>query len=307
MRVAEDAGGLSPFAGGVFVPTMGALHAGHAALIRRARDLAGRGPVVVSIFVNPTQFNERSDFERYPRTLEADLSLCRAEGVDCVFAPSVEVMYPPGLPVETPPLPEAATKPGLEDAFRPGHLAGVCQVCRRLFELVRPGRAVFGEKDWQQLVVVRAMVKALGMPIEIVPHATVREPDGLAMSSRNALLTPNHRRRAAALFRALEEACRHADARAAEEEGRAVLLANRIVPEYLVVRDAETLMPMALDSRRAIGSPRRPARGELGESSSRRPSAAGESRGPARALVAARVGGVRLIDNVPWGGAGPPE
>lgn len=276
MKTVKDEGGLVAFRGGVFVPTMGALHAGHLALIRRARDLAGNGPVVVSIFVNPTQFNDRSDYERYPRTLDSDLSACESAGVDCAFCPAVEVVYPPTAAVGPPPLPPAATDPGLEDAFRPGHFAGVCQVCRRLFELVRPAGAVFGEKDWQQLIVIRAMVKSLGMPIEVVPHPTVREPDGLAMSSRNALLPPNRRRQAASLYRALVEASRHDAPADAERAGRAVLLANRIVPDYFAVRDAETLMPME-HGRAASG---------------------------ARVLVAARVGGVRLIDNAPWTPAG---
>ncbi|MBL8747189.1 MAG: pantoate--beta-alanine ligase [Phycisphaerae bacterium] len=272
MRVVEDAGGLESTWGGVFVPTMGALHAGHAALIERARGLAGGRAVVVSVFVNPTQFNERSDFERYPRSLESDVAACERAGADVVFAPSVEVMYPAGVKVDSPALPAVATQPGLEDAHRPGHFAGVCQVCRRLFELVRPSRAVFGEKDWQQLAVVRAMVASLGLALEIVGHPTVREADGLAMSSRNALLAPNHRRRAAALHRALTEAAEHSDANEAEAAGRRVLLANRIVPEYFVVRDAATL-------------------GDV------------RAGAAARALVAARVGGVRLIDNECWPGS----
>lgn len=270
MKVVADAPGLEAFRGGVLVPTMGALHAGHAALIAHARATAGTRPVIVSIFVNPTQFNERADFERYPRTIEADLAACSQAGADAVFAPPVEVMYPPGMEVAAPALPRVATSPGLEDAHRPGHFAGVCQVCKRLFELVRPASAVFGEKDWQQLAVVRAMVRELSMGIEIAGHPTVREADGLAMSSRNTLLTPNHRKQAAALHRALSQAQREPSPDSAESAGRRVLLANRIVPEYFVVRDAETLEAV------------RPDR-------------------PARALVAARVGGVRLIDNEVWG------
>ncbi len=270
MRVVEEVAGLGAFEGGVFVPTMGALHAGHIALIERARSMAAGRPVVVSVFVNPTQFNDPRDFERYPRTIEADVAACERSGATAVFVPSVEVMYPSGRSAGPPALPEVATKPGLEDAHRPGHFAGVCQVCARLFDLVRPAQAVFGEKDWQQLAVIRAMVRMLGLAIEIVPHETVREADGLAMSSRNALLAPNHRRQATALSRALREACAHAEPAEAEQAGRRVLLANRIVPEYFVVRDAGTLMEV------------RPGM-------------------PARALVAARVGDVRLIDNVCWG------
>jgi pantoate--beta-alanine ligase len=267
MHVVTDAAGLAPVQGGVFVPTMGALHAGHIALIDYARSLGT--PVVVSIFINPTQFNEKSDFERYPRTLEADLAACERAGASVVFAPPVEVMYPPGFTIETPPLPDVATQPGLEDAHRPGHFAGVCQVCKRLFELAMPAKAIFGEKDWQQLAVIRAMVTQLSLPLEILGHPTIREPDGLAMSSRNALLTPNHRRRATALSRALVEASTQNDPSEAERSGRRVLLANRIVPEYFVVRDAATLGPVTAGA-------------------------------PARALVAAKVGDVRLIDNAPW-------
>ncbi len=285
MKIACDAADLAPFAGGIFVPTMGALHAGHGALIERAvvmaRGRRSRPAVVVSVFVNPTQFNEKCDFDRYPRTLEEDACLSERFGADCVFAPEVEVMYPPGVVAVIPGLPGVGTKPGLEDAHRPGHFAGVCQVCARLFELVRPGVAVFGEKDWQQLAVVRAMVEEEGLGIEIVACPTVREADGLAMSSRNRLLTAQMRRRAVSLFTALEEASRHGEAAEAERAGRGVLLASRVAPEYFVIRDAATL-----------GSVR-------------------EGK-PARALVAARLvgggaggeGGVRLIDNGPWPGLG---
>jgi pantoate--beta-alanine ligase len=274
MRMVTDAAGLVPFHGGVFVPTMGALHAGHAALARRAREIAGSGPVVVSVFVNPTQFNEKQDFERYPRDLDRDAAVCAAAGADAVFAPSVEVMYPRGMPTAIASLPAVATEPGLEDAHRPGHFAGVCQVCRRLFELVRPRRAVFGEKDWQQLAVVRAMVAGLGeswfaAPVEIIGHETIREADGVAMSSRNMLLPAEARRVAPALARALVAAGREADARAAESAGARVLRDAGVAAEYFAVRDAATLGAVA--------------RGAAG-----------------RALVAARVGGVRLIDNAPW-------
>lgn len=269
MHVVTDAAGLAPFQGGVFVPTMGALHAGHTALIEHAKTFGRQ--VVVSVFVNPTQFNEKSDFDRYPRTLEADLAACERAGATVVFAPPVEVMYPPAHPITSPPLPDVATTPGLEDAHRPGHFAGVCQVCNRLFELVKPAKAVFGEKDWQQLAVIRAMVAELALPLQIIGHPTIREPDGLAMSSRNALLTPNHRRRATALSKALAEASTQSEASEAERAGRRVLLANRIVPEYFVIRDAATLAPPRADQ-------------------------------PARVLVAAKVGDVRLIDNAPWPG-----
>lgn len=257
----------------VLVPTMGALHAGHAELIRLAREQAGEaGRVVVSIFVNPTQFNEATDFERYPRELEADCEKCRGLGVDVVFAPTPEVMYPPGEEVPAGDLPAVATEPGLEDAHRPGHFAGVCQVVRRLFVLVEPAAAVFGEKDWQQLQTIRAMTEADGLGVEIVAAPTIREPDGLAMSSRNLLLSPEARDAAGATPRALEAAGGAASPVAAGVVMMGVLARAGLEAEYAVVRDAATL-------------------GEFRE---------GE---PGRALIAVRVGDVRLIDNAPWPGA----
>lgn len=275
MQVVTQASQLEPFHGGVLVPTMGALHAGHAALIRHAASLARAAslPVVVSVFVNPTQFNDPKDLERYPRTLEADLAVCERAGASAVFTPAVEEVYPGGdrSRVRIPELPEAATAPKLEDAHRPGHFAGVCQVCLRLFELCHPASAVFGEKDWQQLAVVRAMAAREIPSLAIIGHDTVREADGLAMSSRNTLLMPQERRRAPAMARALVEAGAHADPLEAESAGKRVLLANRLQPEYVAVRDAATLGPVRTGS-------------------------------PARVLIAARCGSVRLIDNAPWPG-----
>lgn len=259
--------------GCVLVPTMGALHPGHAALIQHARSIADqrRARVVVTIFVNPTQFNEPADFDRYPRTPVEDLALCERSGADAVFSPPPRIVYPPGAPVPTPPLPEVATRPGLEDAHRPGHFAGVCQVVSRLFDLMRPGVGVFGEKDWQQLQVIRAMTIAQFRPIDIVPAQTVREPDGLAMSSRNRHLDPAARATAAGIYRALAGAAAERSGPAAAERVLAESLAESgITPEYAVVRDARTLLA---------------------------PQSAPPA--PCRALVAARVGTVRLIDNVP--------
>lgn len=257
---------------GVLVPTMGALHEGHAALIRLARERAGNaGQVVVSIFVNPSQFNESADFERYPRDLDADCAVCEGLGVDMVFAPPVEVMYPPGEEVVVGELPAVATEPGLEDAYRPGHFPGVVQVVRRLFVLVRPEAAVFGEKDWQQLQVVRAMSEGEGLGVEIVAGPTVREEDGLAMSSRNRLLDVEARAAAVAIPRALEAAGECPSPTAAGVTMLGVLARAGIEVEYAVVRDAETLLQV-------------------------------EEGRPSRALIAARVGGVRLIDNGPWPG-----
>ncbi len=272
MRVVHDPAGLEASAGGAFVPTMGALHEGHLALVRRARALAG--PVVVSIFVNPTQFGPAEDWSRYPRTLEADLEAARGAGADVVFAPGVEAVYPPGREVQVPELPPVATRPRLEDAARPGHFAGVCQVVARLFDVVRPSVAVFGEKDYQQLLVVSAMVsrEAARWPgLRIIAHPTVRDPGGLALSSRNAYLRPAQRGSAMSLHRALREAqaaaARGASPAEAERAMRRVLDDEGLAIDYAAVRDAATLMP--------IDAWRRPA----------------------RALVAARVGEVRLLDN----------
>ncbi len=258
--------------GGVLVPTMGALHEGHAALIRRAAELAGaQGRLCsVSIFVNPTQFNEKSDFERYPKTLDADLALCERAGAGAVFVPSVHAMYPNAAAAPVPPLPQVATSPGLEDRFRPGHFAGVCQVVLRLFRLIEPDAAVFGEKDWQQLQVVTAMTREQHLPIDIVPHTTLREASGLAMSSRNRFLSLSEQATALAIPRALKKAGQTADSRLAEALMREELNDRAIEVEYAVIRDAASLGPIEPATTRA------------------------------RALIAARVGRTRLIDNAVW-------
>jgi len=282
MQTVTDSAGLAPFHGGVFVPTMGALHAGHAALIRRAASIAAsaRLKVVVSIFVNPTQFNDPADFARYPRTIDADAAIARDCAADCLFVPAPEVVYPPGSTIPVPPLPAVGAEPGLEDAHRPGHFAGVCQVCYRLFDLVRPSVAIFGEKDWQQLQVVSTMVESLGMPMRIVSHETLREPGGLAMSSRNARLSPAERVRALAISRSLVAAGREPTPAAAEAAASRVLADAGITPDYAVVREAASLGPL-------------------------RPT--GHAWPPARILIAARVGQVRLIDNAPWPGFEIPQ
>src|SRR3990170_3746982 len=183
-----------------FVPTMGALHEGHLSLVRCARSESDR--VVVSIFVNPAQFGPQEDFAAYPRDLDRDLLLLEAEGVDVVFAPPPEEIYPPGFNdwVEV----NGPLSERLEGEFRPGHLRGVTTVVARLFRIVRPQRAYFGEKDAQQLRVVRRMALEQRLPVEVVGLPTVREPDGLAMSSRNAYLSPEERRAALVVPRALE-------------------------------------------------------------------------------------------------------
>lgn len=260
---------------------MGALHEGHAALIRRGAETAAEGRhaagCIVTIFVNPTQFNEKSDFDRYPRTLEADLQLCERSGAAAVFAPDVETVYPgwPASEIEHPPLPAVATEPGLEDRHRPGHFEGVCRVVLRLFRLLEPSGAVFGEKDWQQLQVIRAMTRGLALPIEIIPHPTVREPDGLAMSSRNRFLSTDERSKALTISRALSVAGRLDSPGAAERAMREALTAGGLSAEYAVVRRADSLRT-------------------LGEEET------GRSAGSCRALIAARVGSTRLIDNAPW-------
>lgn len=272
---------LVPFHGNICVPTMGALHAGHVALIERAVTLAAGRPVVVTIFVNPTQFGPSEDFNRYPRTFSADVERCRRAGADVVFAPEIGTIYPdwPNVkPHAGGPLPAVAEQPGLEDRFRPGHFAGVCRVVRRLFDLLQPTAAVFGEKDYQQCCVIRSMAEMDHRPIEIVLHPTVRDPDGLAMSSRNRYLSANDRATALAISRALFDAQATESPAKAESAMHAVLSAERdLVVEYAVVRDAGTLLPVS-EPRRLFAEDR-----------------------PARALVAARVGGTRLIDNVAIG------
>lgn len=245
------------------VPTMGALHDGHASLMRAAREHAD--VVAVSVFVNPMQFAPGEDLDRYPRTLDADLEVCAAQGVDLVFAPAVEEVYPGGDP-------QVTVAPGplgslLEGASRPTHFAGVLTVVAKLFGLVRPDVAVFGQKDFQQLALIRRMVADLCLGIEIVGAPTVREDDGLALSSRNRYLDPEQRAQALALSRALR-----AGAEAGVRGSEAVLAAAR----------AELDAPGVDLDYLALTDP------DLGPA---------PSTGEARLLVAARVGSTRLIDN----------
>jgi pantoate--beta-alanine ligase len=248
----------------VVVPTMGALHEGHRTLVRAARERGGS--VVVSVFVNPTQFAPGEDFDRYPRTWDADLAALAAEGADLVFHPPVEEVYPPGavgVSVHPGPLGDV-----LEGAVRPGHFAGVLTVVAKLFGLVRPDVAVFGEKDYQQLTLIAAMARELALGVDVVGVPTVREDDGLALSSRNRYLSAEQRATAAALSAALragsEAGPRGADA--VLTAARAVLAgAPELVPDYLELTDPE------------LGPP--------------------PAAGPARLLVAARAGSTRLIDN----------
>ena len=277
MQVLHAPEQLAPYFGCALVPTMGALHAGHGALMRR---MSGRGmPVLATVFVNPTQFAPREDFAKYPRTLADDVKLAEECGADAVFAPTAETIYPFGLDAARAeaaawPLPDVAHQPRLEDASRPTHFGGVCQVVARLFDLTQPAIAVFGEKDFQQLRVLEdmtAMARAAdgrwgGLVIEAAP--TVREHDGLAMSSRNRYLQPEQRDRALALVRALQHAAAATDPPSAERIMRTTLEAHGMTVDYAVVRHASTLLPV------------------------------NSWNNPTRALIAARIGDVRLIDNM---------
>ncbi|HGM5583204.1 TPA: pantoate--beta-alanine ligase [Pseudomonas putida] len=234
-----------------FVPTMGNLHSGHAALVTKAAQRADF--VVASIFVNPLQFGAGEDLDKYPRTLAADQETLLQAGCHLLFAPTVEEMYPDGMTVQTrvsvPQLSE-----GLCGASRPGHFEGVATVVSKLFNMVQPDLAVFGEKDYQQLAVIRAMVRDLNMPIQIIGEPTVRADDGLALSSRNGYLSAEQRAAAPALYRTLTllaEGIRRGrrDYAALLDEGQAQLLAAGFRADYLEVRHALTLRPAQLDDR----------------------------------------------------------
>jgi pantoate--beta-alanine ligase len=262
------------------VPTMGALHEGHASLLRAARERVPDGPVVVSIFVNPLQFGEGEDLDRYPRTLDDDLAVCAREGADVVFAPSVEEVYPGGEPQVTLDPGPLATR--LEGRTRPGHFRGVLTVVAKLFGLVRPDVAVFGQKDYQQLALIRRMVLDLNLGVEIVGAETQREPDGLALSSRNRFLDAEAREQAlalsATLWAAREVAAYGVDV--ALGAARAELRRSKAVDlDYLEITDPD-LEPLPPD----------PPPGTEG-----------------RVLIAARVGGTRLIDNLPITFGSAPE
>jgi pantoate--beta-alanine ligase len=248
------------------VPTMGALHEGHRTLVRAAREKAAS--VVVSVFVNPTQFGPGEDYDRYPRTWDADLAALAEEGADLVFHPEVDDVYPPGaLGVSVDPGPLGSV---LEGAVRPGHFAGVLTVVAKLFGLVRPDLALFGEKDYQQLTLIRAMARELALGVEVVGVPTVREDDGMALSSRNRYLAPEQRTAAATISAALR-----AGADAGPDGAAAVLAAARAVlaTEPTLVQDYLELTDTDLGPAPAVG--------------------------PARLLVAARAGTTRLLDNVP--------
>ena len=269
----------------VLVPTMGALHDGHRALLRRARELAGpAGTVAVSIFVNPLQFGPNEDLDKYPRTLDADLAVCDAEGVDLVFAPTVREMYPQERLVRVDPGPTGEI---LEGEFRPGFFHGVLTVVLKLFSLVRPDTAVFGQKDAQQLVLVRRMSADFGLGIEIEAVSTVRAADGLALASRNKYLSARERAVAPVLHRALA-----AGAAAAAGGPGAVLAAAQAVLDAPVLDDTGRPLPAGTSPRvdyLALADERSyaPVRGDDLD-----------FHGTAVLAVAARVGSTRLIDNV---------
>ena len=256
------------------IPTMGALHAGHLAHLAAIRAEAHR--VVVSIFVNPTQFGPSEDFARYPRVLEVDLAKCEAAGADAVFAPEAQEVYPPGVPAVEMDVP--AVSGTLEGAVRPGHFPGVCRVVLKLLNLVQPQVVSFGQKDYQQLCVVRAMIEDLNLPIDVIEVPTMREDDGLAMSSRNRYLDETTRKHGLGLSKALRLATKLAadgetDPVVLESAMRDVMLAHHVAVDYAAVRHGRSLAELD--------------RVQLGESV---------------ALVAGRVGEVRLIDNLPLDG-----
>jgi len=251
------------------VPTMGALHDGHLKLVSEARSRAKR--VVVSIFVNPTQFAPHEDFGSYPRTFDSDLKALAAAKADLVWAPTAAVMYPEGFATRI--APEGAALAGLEDKFRPHFFGGVCTVVAKLFLQVTPDIAMFGQKDYQQLRVVTQMAKDLDLPLKVVGIPTVREKDGLAMSSRNAYLSADERAKAPTLHRVLKASAARIKKNEAIErvlrDGRAEIASAGFALDYLEARHALTLAPVA-----------------------------SRKDGPIRLLVAAKIGKTRLIDNL---------
>lgn len=228
----------------VLVPTMGALHRGHLALVKHAREVAGTdGVVVVSIFVNPIQFDREDDLDAYPRPLETDLMQCQAAGVDVVFVPDVREMYAPDRSTL---VKETSLSSTLCGATRPGHFDGVCTVVLKLFMLSACDAAIFGEKDFQQLAVIRRMVRDLDLPVSIIESPTVRESDGLALSSRNVRLSPSHRDDAPCIFEALCAAATRRDANEIVQEARKRLSDSKHLKiDYLSLVDAETLQPVS--------------------------------------------------------------
>ena len=236
------------------VPTMGALHEGHASLVKKCSD--ENDITVVSVFLNPTQFNDPKDLERYPRNLDADCALCEANGATIVFAPSVEEVYPTPdtRQFDFPPVTTV-----MEGAKRPGHFNGVCQIVSRLFYITKPDKAYFGEKDWQQIAVVKRLVKYMGANIEIVECPIIREEDGLAKSSRNTLLAPDERAIAPAIYKALVESTEYAKSHSRSETHDKVVAeintTKGLEVEYFSIVDGNTLQDVASwdDSKYIVG------------------------------------------------------
>lgn len=254
-----------------FVPTMGNLHQGHLSLVQKARELADR--VIVSIFVNPLQFNDKNDLTNYPRTLQEDIHLLTELDCDLVFTPDDSVMYPHGMAMQT-----SVHVPGMDDKLcglgRPGHFDGVATVVTKLFNMVQPDIAVFGEKDYQQLLLIRQLVNDLNMPVDIVGAPTHRESSGLAMSSRNNRLSDDERAQAALLYQqlqAIKAALENGetDLDAVLNSAQTQLQENGFEPEYLEIRKAQDLTAYQVGEKTAV-----------------------------RILVAAKLGSVRLIDNI---------
>ena len=261
----------------VLVPTMGALHHGHLSLIDAAKQAGDH--VIVSIFVNPTQFGPSEDYDGYPRRLDEDLTACKIQGAAGAFCPSVSEMYPPSATACELTVPTLSHQ--LEGQQRPNHFAGVCRVVAKLFNIVQPHTAVFGQKDYQQFKIIQTMVDDLAMPIHILGCPTVRQPDGLAISSRNMYLNGEQRRHAVGLYKALNEAKvliendGESDPTVVENAMRAVLAAHHVQIDYAALRHPDTLAEMDCISPQLTGG--------------------------VVALVAGRIDGVRLIDNMVLG------
>lgn len=272
MKLCRRASELAGYWGTVgFVPTMGALHAGHLSLVGECRKACDT--VVVSIFVNPTQFNDPKDLENYPRTEEADLALLEAAGVDFVFAPPVEEIYPTP---DTRVFDFGGLDRVMEGEHRPGHFNGVGQVVSRLFDIVRPDKAFFGEKDFQQLAIIRHMVRQLGLGVEIVGCPIIRDTDGLARSSRNMLLTREHRQAAPHIYEVLSDAVRSLRGAVSVADAKRIITERidaepLLKTEYVEIADAVTLQPAA---------------------------SWGNAVGNLRCFVAVHAGNIRLIDNI---------
>lgn len=251
------------------VPTMGALHPGHVSLVEEAKQRAPH--IAVSIFVNPTQFGPREDYSKYPRPIEEDLAKCEAAGVHFVFQPTPEEMYPPDGPEIVVDLPQLTAV--LEGKHRPGHFRGVCQVVAKLFNIVEPDVACFGQKDFQQLRVLTAMAQSLNWPIEMVPCPTLRDPDGLAMSSRNQYLSHDERNKALSIPRALQTAEKEFQAGIRQTNRLVATMQNILLPQHLNIDYVAAVDPITLKNVDVV-------------------------KGPVVLAIAARVGTTRLIDNL---------